>query len=197
MSVSESDAMTDQSSGIGIARCRTDIVEICAQRGRVRDLDRMASDYGWWLPPFGGVTMTPDRIALCVRPERWLLLSAPAVAGATTAVFRSACTGLGVAIDLSSALMGFHLSGAGARDLLARGCRLDLGAHALPLGHAAASIMAQVSVVFVPLPSGFLLLTPSTTSRHFCEWLESTALPLGYAPQTTVSVHDLFRSEGS
>jgi len=56
------------------------------------------------------------------------------------------------------------------------------------VGAVAATIMAQVSVIFAALPSGLLLLTPSTTARHFREWLASTAKPFGFMPQSDFTV---------
>jgi sarcosine oxidase subunit gamma len=92
------------------------------------------------------------------------------------------------AVDLSSALLVLRLAGPNARDALARGCRLDLDPAAFPGGTAAGTLIAQVSAIIAARPSGFLLLTPATTGRHFRDWLSAAARPFGLAPPTNVTV---------
>lgn len=150
-----------------------DVVELAALRGRAADLAALAGQHGVKLPELAGAAVTGHQIALCFRPERWLLLSPRENAGAAASRWHTACAGRGVAIDLSSGLDAFRLAGPphaiGAA--LARGCRLDLDPEVFPVGHAAATLIAQVSVILARLAEGMLLLTPSTTARHFREWL--------------------------
>ncbi len=155
----------------------TDIVELAALRGRAAELGAIAQARGLHLPQFGRAEVGTGHIVLCVRPERWLLLSRPAPSGLAAQGWQSACAGVAAAIDLSSALAAFQIEGRAVRDVLARGCRLDLDPQVFPVGQAAATIMAQVSVILVNLDSGVLLLTPSTTARHFREWLLGVARP--------------------
>jgi sarcosine oxidase subunit gamma len=128
---------------------------------------------------------------LSVRPQRWLLLGAPAAPGANAALWQGVCAGVGAAIDLSSALTALYLAGPAARELLARSCRLDLDPDAFPPGSAAATIMIQVSTILAALPSGLLLLTPATTARHVREWLLATAKPFGVMPSSEMTLSDL------
>ena len=165
--------------GLRLRRCATDVVEVAAQRGRAADLERIAAGRGATLPAFGRALLAADRAAICVRPARWLLLSSPAAPGSSAAAWADACAGRGVAVDLSSGLVALDLAGPAVREVLARGCRLDLDPSMFPPGRAAATIMAQVSVILVATRAGVLLLTPSTTARHFIEWLEHTAAPFG------------------
>jgi len=178
-----------------------DIVELAALRARAQALERIAGARGIELPVFGRSIRSGDHLALCVRPNRWLILTtppsgslaasdAPVVASETAAAWSAGCAGVGVAIDLSSALSAFHLTGAAAHEVVARNCRVDLDAdlqaarrlralespEEFQIGTAIATIMAQVSVVLTRLDSGILLLTPATTARHFSEWL-AAALP--------------------
>jgi sarcosine oxidase, subunit gamma len=177
--------------GLGIGRCAFDIVEIGAWRGRAHELSDVAGAQGVPLPEFGESAATPDHLVVCVRPERWLLLAQPAAPGAAAAHWQAACAGAGAAIDLSSGLAALHVQGPAACDLLARGCRLDLGPGMFPAGRAAATIVAQVSIILVALRSGMLLLTPGTTARHLHEWLESAARAFGPLSHTTPSLVDL------
>ena len=166
-------------AGLRLRRCATDVVEVAAQSGRGADLERVAAGRGTILPAFGRALLAADRAAICLRPARWLLLSPPAPPGDCAAAWAAACAGVGAAVDLSSGLVALHLAGPAVREVLARGCRLDLDPSMFPPGRAAATIMAQVSAMLVATRAGVLLLTPSSTARHFAEWLEHTAAPFG------------------
>ena len=178
------------SAGVRLASCAADVVEIAALHGRARELEILAGGRGLDLPALGRLALASDQLALCVRPERWLLLGPPAFPGATAALWQAAC-----AVDLSSGLTALHLSGPQDRELLSRGCRLDLDPEVFPAGSAAATIMAQVAVILALLPSGLLLLTPATTARHLREWLISTAKPFGLVLRADVTVAALSGEE--
>jgi sarcosine oxidase, subunit gamma len=178
-------------AGLDLGLCRADIVQLAARRGAAAQLLGSAATRGLALPAFGRASLGPEAVALCVRPERWLLLLAPSAPGAAAALWQDACAPAGVAIELTSALAAFHLSGAAAPELLARGCRLDLDAGAFAPGRAAATIVAQVALTLVALPAGWLLLTPATTARHVHEWLTATAQPFGLRSRADVTVGEL------
>ena len=155
---------------------RSDVIEIAALRGRVREIEGIAATRGLSLPRI----RSRRRYRPMADPERAAralagVAGADRCAGARVAQWHAACAGSGTAVDLSSALTVLHLSGPEARELLARSCRVDLHEAALPSGRAVATVMAQVVVVIAAMPGGLLLLTPSTTARHFREWLIGSA----------------------
>jgi sarcosine oxidase subunit gamma len=174
--------------GVRLASCAGDVVEIAAFHGRARELESIAAGRGPDLPALGRLALASDQVALCVRPERWLLIGPPTFPGATAALWQAACARVGAAVDLSSGLAAWHLAGPQVREVLSRACRLDLDPEIFPAGSAAATIMAQVAVILAVLPSGLLLLTPATTARHLREWLASTAKPFGLVPRADVTV---------
>jgi heterotetrameric sarcosine oxidase gamma subunit len=174
--------MPGEVPGLQIETSASDIVEIAALRGRARDLERIALGRGVRLPALGRAVLASDHVGLCVRPERWLILTPPASAGASAALWQPACAGFGAALDLSSGLTALELTGCATREVLVRSCRIDLDPDAFPVGAAAATIMVQVAVILAALPSGVLLLTPSSTARHVHEWLVATAKPFGLMP---------------
>ena len=188
MSAPEPRSTLEASAGIQLERCEQDIVEIAALRGRGAELQTIARGRGLSLPALGRASVAAEQLALCVRPERWLLLSPPAAPGVSARHWHSACVGVGAAVDLSGGLTALQLSGPAARDVLARGCRLDLDADAFTLNAAAATLMAQVSVILAALPSGLLLLTPASTAQHMREWLAASAQPFGLAPRSDVTL---------
>src|SRR5580658_5023833 len=174
-----------------IGRFAADIVKVGAYRGRAPELAAVARAQGVTLPTFGRIAAGVSGLSLCVRPERWLLLSPPAAPGAAAADWQRHCAGVGAAVDLSSSLAVGYLEGPALRDVLARGCRLDLDPDVFPAGYAAATIVAQVSIMLAALGPGFLLLTPATTAMHLIDWLESAARALGPLSHTNPSLADL------
>jgi heterotetrameric sarcosine oxidase gamma subunit len=178
-------------AGISCAAVPADVIELAALRERTQVLKALAARRGLLLPAFGWVAAAHEILLLSVRPERWLLLSAPALPGATLAGWRAACSGCAAAIELSAALTALYLTGPAVPEVLARSCRLDLHPGAFVPGSAAASSMAQVPVTIAALPAGWLLLTPASTARHFRQWLTATAGPFGFVPAASVTVASL------
>jgi sarcosine oxidase subunit gamma len=193
VSAPEPSSAAGRLTGVRLYGCPLDVIELSAYEGRGAELGRIAATHGAPLPPFGRSTAAQARLSLCVRPERWLLLSAPATAAAHT--WQSLCSGQAAVVELSSALSAFLLAGVAARTVLTRGCRLDLDPEVFRPGHAAATIMAQVSVTLAALPAGVLLLTPASTARHFREWLAAAAAPFALAPYTEMSFPELCGDE--
>jgi heterotetrameric sarcosine oxidase gamma subunit len=179
-------------AAIELRSCATDIVEIAPLRGRADEIASLVHARGSMLPPCGHLAATSDRWVLCVRPERWLLLEPRRAPGVSAARWEHDCTGVGTAVDLSSGLTVLDLAGPAAREALARGCRLDLRPGRFPAGRAARTLMAQVPVILAARSSGVLLLTPSTTARHFREWLTATASSFGLVPRSDLATIDPF-----
>lgn len=182
--------------GIQLTQCAADIIEISAHRGRALELATIARRPGLSLPALGRCSTTADALVLSTRPDRWLILMPRGDANAALDRWQTDCAGLGAVIDHSSALAVFHLAGIAVRQMLARGCRLDLHPVVLPAGCAAATIVAQVAVSLVVLPAGLLLLTPATTARHFHEWLLATARPFGVAQPSALNLLEFLGSHG-
>jgi len=178
-------------AGVAIGLCRAELVELAALRGRAHGLQVIAARRGLTLPPLGRLAAAADALVLCVRPERWLLLTSPALAGAAAARWQELCAGTAAAVDQSSGLTALYLAGPKVRDVLARGCRLDLAAEIFPQGRAAATTMAQVATILAALPTGVLILTPASTARHLREWLEAAAQPFGLVPRADITVSAL------
>jgi heterotetrameric sarcosine oxidase gamma subunit len=171
-----------------LATCRADILEIAACGAAAGELAQRARDAGCTLPPLGHSQISAAALALAVRPQRCLLLLAAAADGVNVAAWQRRCAGAGVVVELSAALAAFVVRGSAAREVLRRGCRLDLDPKAFPAGAATATSMAQVAVTLAALPAGLLLLTPASTARHFEEWLDGAARGFGMTRAGDVTV---------
>ena len=179
MSAPSRPALATRTAGVRIARIAADVVEVAARRGRAAELESLAARDGLALPALGTSSAQPAALALAVRPGRWLVLAEPGAPGAGAARLTARLSAAATVVDLGSALVAFRLEGPAHRALLARGCRLDLDAAVFRAGAVAATPIAQVPVTLAALGAGMLLLTPSTTARHFAEWLAASAAPFG------------------
>ena len=188
MSAPDSAVQAEASAGLSLAPLPADIIELSALRERTQVLKALAVRRALALPAVGWIAAARDTLLLCVRPERWLLLTTPAPSGSALSLWRVPCSGCAAVVELSSALSAFHLAGPAVSEVLARGCRLDLYPRAFVPGSAAATSMAQVSVILARLPGGWLLLTPSSTARHLREWLTASARPFGLLERGNVNV---------
>ena len=149
---------------------------------------RRGAEVGWVLPPLGPRARSPRGLALAVRPERWLMVLAPhrgherhAVAGASGHDRRSGGAVRGARRFLPRGRVC-------TREVLRRGCRLDLDPGVFAAGSAAATQMAQVAVTLAALPGGLLLVTPASTARHLREWLMQVGRAFGIAAVSDVTV---------
>lgn len=192
MSGPEADVDAVPEAAVRLNDYRSDVIEIAARPGRIRELEAIAAARGLTLPGFGRVVATGRWLTMSVRPDRWLVLQASTPSGARAAQWHTACAGVATAVDLSSALALVHLSGPRARELLARSCRVDLHESSLPTGRAVATIMAQAAVIIAAVPTGLLVLTPLTTARHFREWLLASAGVCALLPQSGNGTLDMF-----
>jgi sarcosine oxidase subunit gamma len=178
-------------AGLTCATLPADIIELVALRDRIHVLRALGARRGLSLPSFGRIAAAREAVVLCTRPERWLLLAPPAAPDATLSSWRAPCAGCAAPVELSSALTVLHLAGPAVREVLARGCRLDLHPDVFAAGSAASTHVAQVPVTLAALPGGWLVLTPSSTARHFQQWLTTTAAPFGLAARTGATVATL------
>ena len=114
-----------------------------------------------------------------VGPREWLVLSTtdardPDGAG-------SFLDGLPRVFDLSHARMVVRLSGEHARDVLAKGCPLDLTA--LMPGRGASTVLGPFSVVINCDTTGYEVVFNRTYARSGWEWLAHAALEFGLEVQ--------------
>ena len=191
MSAREALGAASEAPGVELAACAVEIVELAAFRARASELSGIARGLGLELAAPGRVAAGSGQLSLCVRPGRWLMMLPPDSPGAQSARWQRACAGVAAAIDHSSGLVALRLAGSEVGAVLSRGCRLDLDPEFFPRGRAAATLMAQVSVILARLPAGLVLLTPASTARHVREWLTATGRPFGLAAGPDVTVAEL------
>jgi heterotetrameric sarcosine oxidase gamma subunit len=108
-------------------------------------------------PPVAPNTFTDE--AIWLGPDEWLALGdAPLDDDARV-------------VDVSDQRTALDLTGADARERVARGCTLDLHPDAFPPGACAQTLVAQVPALILSRPGGLRLLVGSSYAEHLREWL--------------------------
>ena len=103
------------------------------------------------------------RLVLWLGPDEWL------VVGARESDFPNA----DAVVDVSANRVAFELDGAGAVDLLARGCSLDLDSSVFPPGRCAQTLVAQAQVILHRTgDETFRLLVRPSFAPYLRAWLE-------------------------
>jgi heterotetrameric sarcosine oxidase gamma subunit len=116
-----------------VSEMAANCTEIIARRGQVEAVLARLSDF--------------PGDALMLSPERWLLLAPASAPDGAPERIAAELNDIAMVVDQSSGHVAFRLSGAKARDTLAKGCRLDLHPKVFPLGASARTLIAQVPVI--------------------------------------------------
>lgn len=84
----------------------------------------------------------------------------------------------GAATDVSAQRIGLRLSGPRARDVLAKGCSIDLHPRVFCAGRSAQTMLGQAGVVLLSLAAAgddYLLLVRSSFAGYLADWLMDAA----------------------
>lgn len=115
-------------------------------------------------------------------PDEWLLVTAGERRAIAEDELRNALAGVRAAVtDISGGQTVIVLQGAQARELLAKGCPLDLHPRVLDVGQCAQSHLAKVPILIRPLdrePS-FEIIVRRSFADYFWSWLEDAAAEYG------------------
>lgn len=138
--------------------------------------------FGLELPEPGRWNAAGTLAAVWIRPDTWYL-SQPRGASSELAERLASVAGPRAAIvDQSSGKTLIRIAGPAARDILAKGCRVDLHPRVFGPGRAAATPMAQINVLIAQVDDKptYDLVVPSTFAQSFFEWLAVSAAEFGY-----------------
>ncbi|CAH0264322.1 sarcosine oxidase subunit gamma [Roseomonas sp. CECT 9278] len=159
-----------------------EIVQVMLRRGQDNALAAaMRAAFGID-PPGPGATATGSGVtAIWVQPGQWLLTAPRSSEGALATQAARAFVGLAAVADQSHGRTTIALSGAAAREVLSRGCRLDLHQAAFGPGRAANTPIAQIGCLVHQTDATpcFELTVFSTLADPFLHWLIEAAAPLG------------------
>jgi sarcosine oxidase, subunit gamma len=132
-----------------------------------------------WVP-------TQDGRVVWLGPDEWLLTSERERPEDLEARIRDAVVPLGgAAVDVSAQRIAIRLTGSRMRDLLAKGCAIDLHPRVFGRGRSAQSTLGLAAVVLLALGDGgddFLVLVRSSFAGYLAEWLLDAAVEYTAGP---------------
>jgi sarcosine oxidase subunit gamma len=124
--------------------------------------------------------------AIWLGPDEFLITTRSQAPEEVEVQLRNAVTPHGgAAIDVSAQRTTLRLRGTHARDVLAKGCSIDLHPKVLGPGAAVQTMLALAGVVLIPLDStgtDYRILVRSSFARYLAEWLIDAAEEFGIVP---------------
>ncbi|MGY1639011.1 sarcosine oxidase subunit gamma [Geodermatophilus sp. SYSU D00742] len=126
--------------------------------------------------------------AVWLGPDEWLVTSTTEAPWELEARVRAAVLPLGgSATDVSAQRIGLRLTGPRVRDVLAKGCSIDLHPRVFGRGSSAQTVLGQAGVVLLALSDAgddVLVLVRSSFAGYLADWLLDAAL------EFTTTTHD-------
>jgi sarcosine oxidase subunit gamma len=124
------------------------------------------------------VSRADERTLLWLGPDEWLLVGRPGEQAELQRALRDALApflgaGPSTVVDVSAHRTTIDVRGTLARDLLAKGCSLDLHPNVLTSDRCASVLLARAPVVLVPHEDaeGLRLLVRSSFAGYVADWL--------------------------
>jgi sarcosine oxidase, subunit gamma len=123
-------------------------------------------------------TPTADGRMVWLGPDEWLLTSTGTAPHLLEEELGEQLRLVGgTAVDVSAQRIGLRISGARAREVLAKGCSIDLHPRAFPAGRSAQTTLGQAGVVLLSLgEEGFAVLVRSSFAGYLASWLLDASL---------------------
>ena len=123
-----------------------------------------------WVP-------TSDGWLVWLGPDEWLLTSTGISPEALEEELRTELRPAGgTAVDVSAQRIVLRISGPRARDMLAKGCSIDLHPRVFGPGSSAQTTLGQAGVVLLALDDGFAVLVRSSFAGYLATWLLDASL---------------------
>jgi heterotetrameric sarcosine oxidase gamma subunit len=165
--------------GVAIAERRDlSLVQVIARRGQEQLVaDRLGLD-----PAPGRASAIPAGTALGLAPGAWMIVAADQGDGALCQSLSERLQDVAAVIDQSHGRTVLRLTGGRARDVLAKGCRLDPHPRVLQSGMCAQTAIAQVGVLLHQIDDRptYDLYVFAGYARDFLDWLTASAAEFGY-----------------
>lgn len=154
-----------------------DMVQVFSVDGKVKAVEKAL---GIKQSP-GMASVTKDYRAIPVSPAQWLIVSSRQGVKDFAGSIKTKLKRNGYISQQSDARVIFSLSGSKAKELMQKGCRLDLHPSATPSNWCAQTVMAQVGTILHKVDDAptFDVFVYSGYAEDFAQWLLHTGLQLG------------------
>lgn len=124
-----------------------------------------------------------DNRAFWLGPDEWLVMAPDGEAAALETRLRAACGAdpWCSIVDVSDSTNGFVLAGPAARDVLAKGCPLDLDRRVFGPARCAQSVLAGTRILLAGSgqPDSFELRVRNSFARYLVAWLRDAVHEFG------------------
>ena len=177
-------AHVDGAPGVVLSeRAGLAIAHIAARKGKVSEVVEWLSAVSGAAPENGPGCVTGDgMVVMGCAPGQWFVLSEGRRSATAIARLTDALAGIASVIDHSSGKVVVRVAGPCARDVLAKGCPIDLDARAFGPGSAAATEIAHIGCQLwqVDETPTFDLVVNRSLAKSFWSWLTASAAEYGY-----------------
>jgi sarcosine oxidase subunit gamma len=167
---------------VAIAVSATDVVQVLARKGRAADLAAaLRTAFGLELPAPGHAANGQNLTALWIQPDGFFLIAPSGPEGALARSVKAACGDAASVIDQTHGRSVITLSGARARWVLSKFCRVDLHPGAFGPGSVASTQIAHLACTIHQrdaVPS-YDLIVFTTFRKSFLESLTHAAEDTG------------------
>ncbi|HJM50447.1 MAG TPA: sarcosine oxidase subunit gamma family protein [Alphaproteobacteria bacterium] len=181
-------ARATDSAGAGVVMAERPFRGLVNLRGDAGDKDfcrAVAEVLGETPPGEPNTTAGSSPRLFWLGPDEWLVMTAEDGGSAVAAALTSALSGLAAAAtDISESRTIIDLSGPRARQVLMKGCGLDVHPRAFPSGACAQTLLGQVGVLLHCLDAEagqYEITVPRSFAEYLWAWLEDGALEYGLA----------------
>jgi sarcosine oxidase, subunit gamma len=128
---------------------------------------------------------------LWMGPDEWLVVAAGGADGLLEALEQAIGAEHATVVDVSNQRIAIDIAGPDARDLLLKGCALDLHPRAFGAGRCAQTLLARAQVVLVQRSDepAYRVFVRASFAEYLAEWLlDAAAEYRGAAPLDLTSV---------
>lgn len=159
------------------------IAHVAARQDRIAEVLDWLGAVGGAAPEDAPRSVVGDRMVIVgCAPGQWFALSDGVGRSSAVARLSDALAGIGSVIDHSAGKIVVRVTGPRARDVLAKGCPIDLDARAFGPGSAASTEIAHIGCVIwqVDDQPTFDLAFNRSVAKSFWSWLAASAAAYGY-----------------
>jgi methylglutamate dehydrogenase subunit D len=177
-------ARGDSAPGVTLSQ-RTGLVvaHVGARRDKLAEAIEWLGAVGGALPENAPRCAIGDRMVIVgCAPGQWFALSEGGSSPTAVARLTDALAGIASVIDHSAGKVVVRVRGPRARDVLAKGCPIDLDPRAFGPGSAAVTEIAHIGVVIwqVDQQPTFDMAVNRSVAKSFWSWLTASAAEYGY-----------------
>ena len=167
------------------------IAQISAYRDKMGEIAKAVLDIsGLELPQRPGRVAANGVALIGMARGQWLAIAEGDKGRALLARLNEALSGLAAIVDQSDAKAMLRLAGCRARDVLAKGCALDLNERAFKPQDAATTQIALIPCQLWQLDDAptYELAVPLSYARSFWSWITASAAEYGYEVRPPLSL---------